>query len=1718
MATDSENKLTRYTSAVTVVTADVMNSLFGGEHGHNLSLDEFDPLVSGHVHDGVHADGHASKILLTEGSHVRGHLAHENLGGTNGTTPAVQAKNIQCYSDSVYGAHGGGNAIPAYTEDPDTGDRCYYLDLSMIVGGEDSHVQYNKDGEFAGDDGFVYKYEHGRVGININDPRAELHIHDNNLGDGGATVILTRDNLAIEPDDVLGWIGIRGNETSTDGIAAPGGGVSLVCSAEEAFTGAAAGSYFYISTTSIGEITRTEKMRVSADGNVGIGDSNPSSKLTVDGDGFFSGDGSFGGPLVAGKALSVHGDLKVTGLIDPIGLVLTETSEDKVLVKDNESAIFVSDGSAPLSKNKLYYKDESGNISEIGGNTPPGGPNGSIQFNENGVFKGDSNLSLTYSGQGHPALGIGLAGSAAARTLHVEDLTGAPPIRVRDLPKGSGSNVVWDPSSGDLLTRANTLIEPKILSWPQGGGDIIIDESHKSDLIIITGVWDRVSRVVVPNSLGTVDEWETGDNICIKNLSNSISSYTATSTSYATYTASSTAFVSSGGASASSPFSVNGYYPLYFNESDSNADVNGDGSSHSHVLNGVTYYMPNGLGGPGGGNQFHGDYGQSSSYPSGGGASISSPHTTGSNTTGSNIYSPIPIVSDTSIDTLDGESFAIPFILPAKNAIRMVCIRDQGKNSWILMSHYHEIHHSDNMPVAEIKAVDQSGNDLHDGDNIEAGGQITFNGNGSSDPDGDPISLYTWTLSLGGTVIGTRQGDSFSISTSEYGDSVLTVALVVTANGMDSTPSTFSLSFSQPNQSPVARISGDSTGIEGIPVTLSAKDSDDPDGTPITYQWSIISEPELSNLDVSSSIDSLVFTPSHQGLYTIGLRVSDGELTSNVAAHNVTISENSLPEITIYGSNPHYIVQGNTYSSAEDNAWGVDHGSAFGYSASDNEDGDITDRVAVTGLPVSSSEVGTASVKYTVTDDYGQTVEEVRSVIITQDVAPSINILGDVSIDVIEGSVYTDAGATAQDNEDGDITHLISVSGLPDMATPGTYSIEYYVSDSFGNSATETRTVTVLSNQPPTISLVGESSLIIGQNTEYTDAGATAQDSEDGILTNDIITNNPVDTSQVGTYEVQYSVSDSQGSTVSISRFVSVNASPYAIITGDSNKSVGDTVTMDGGSSYDDEGDPLTYSWSITNAPSGSSLSSTTFSSQSISFVPDEIGTYTVKLVVNDGYSNSPDAFRTLEVSAQNAPPLIENLTLYNTADSHFTTGLNHLGDLLEFTATITDNTNSLGSYQWSFASKPSASTVSGTTQVLTANTLEYVSFSFYPDVLGEYILRLSVLDDLGLESYEDLTIVVSERNDAPQLTPIETNQYSQTIAGATLNMTSTATDSDGSISSYIWSVDYAPSGSTVTLNPSGLMSGDYGSSRVVAGTFSADAFGQYTVKLTVTDDDGETAEVTKNIYVENNATITLSDVMVDDENSSIASSNSLDTKLYIGANITLGNLAGNPEARLNWEILKPQGSSAVMTPSSEILIHGSSTYDAYSDFTPDVPGVYTIKATVTDDFGSNAEATKVFSVSSDSPVVNLSYLSSDSVGIDTDESKYTSIPISVSYPGNNINVSSSIKMGNLISLSAAYSSDSEDTSGNPDYISLPTVLTYKWAMLEVPTGSQFEGILGVNNPPESEGLFIYEAFGSSFPRVQFRPDIPGVYAIGLVVLDSDGVGTEFVVRFNATA
>lgn len=80
---------------------------------------------------------------------------------------------------------------------------------------------------------------------------------------------------------------------------------------------------------------------------------------------------------------------------------------------------------------------------------------------------------------------------------------------------------------------------------------------------------------------------------------------------------------------------------------------------------------------------------------------------------------------------------------------------------------------------------------------------------------------------------------------------------------------------------------------------------------------------------------------------------------------------------------------------------------------------------------------------------------------------PIIQLLGNAQVTLTVGGQYTDAGATATDAADGDLTDLIVVDNPVDTSVVGTYTVTYRVTDKSGNDAVPiTRTVQITTNAP----------------------------------------------------------------------------------------------------------------------------------------------------------------------------------------------------------------------------------------------------------------------------------------------------------------------------------------------------------------------------------------------------------------------------------------------------------------------------------------------------------------------------------------------------------------------------------------------------------------------------------------------------------------------------
>ena len=81
--------------------------------------------------------------------------------------------------------------------------------------------------------------------------------------------------------------------------------------------------------------------------------------------------------------------------------------------------------------------------------------------------------------------------------------------------------------------------------------------------------------------------------------------------------------------------------------------------------------------------------------------------------------------------------------------------------------------------------------------------------------------------------------------------------------------------------------------------------------------------------------------------------------------------------------------------------------------------------------------------------------------------APTIKLKGSSTITLNIGDTYTEQGATATDDVDGDLTSKIEITGTVDTSKAGTYTLTYTVKDSNDNIAKVTRKVIVKNNTNP---------------------------------------------------------------------------------------------------------------------------------------------------------------------------------------------------------------------------------------------------------------------------------------------------------------------------------------------------------------------------------------------------------------------------------------------------------------------------------------------------------------------------------------------------------------------------------------------------------------------------------------------------------------------------
>ncbi|XID90250.1 Ig-like domain-containing protein [Paenibacillaceae bacterium WGS1546] len=261
-----------------------------------------------------------------------------------------------------------------------------------------------------------------------------------------------------------------------------------------------------------------------------------------------------------------------------------------------------------------------------------------------------------------------------------------------------------------------------------------------------------------------------------------------------------------------------------------------------------------------------------------------------------------------------------------------------------------------------------------------------------------------------------------------------------------------------------------SAGANAIIGTLTTTDEDEAD----THTYSLVSGAggednesfNISGVELRANDASQLSA----GNYTVRIQTTDSGIATYEKAFTITVVDDVAPDAPVIAapSDGAFVNATPTISGsaeADSTVTVLVNGSSAGTAPADNSGN-------WTYTPTVAWPEGTHSITATATDAAGNTSAASTAISVTIDTtAPIISLNGDASVRIVVGTTYTDAGASASDAVQGDVTGDIVVHNPVDSNVVGTYIVTYNVSDHAGNAADEVqRTVTVI---PPAVTVTG---------------------------------------------------------------------------------------------------------------------------------------------------------------------------------------------------------------------------------------------------------------------------------------------------------------------------------------------------------------------------------------------------------------------------------------------------------------------------------------------------------------------------------------------------------------------------------------------------------------------------------------------------------------------
>ena len=307
--------------------------------------------------------------------------------------------------------------------------------------------------------------------------------------------------------------------------------------------------------------------------------------------------------------------------------------------------------------------------------------------------------------------------------------------------------------------------------------------------------------------------------------------------------------------------------------------------------------------------------------------------------------------------------------------------------------------------------------------------------------------------------------------------------------------------------------------------TITIQDTTPPVITPpndLTIEATAIQTPlELDNYGIATASDifEIIISSNAPDLFPLGDTIvvwsgTDANGNTATTTQNIILQDTTPPVIDIVGQSQLIQEYGTEYTDA-------------GAISTDTIHGNLTGTIK-TQNPVDTFIVGNYTITYSVTDYSNNNISATRNVTVSDTQVPVLLLIGESSIPIEYGSDYVDAGATAADPVDGDISGRVITTNTVNTRILDNYTITYHVSDRHQNQADSiTRNVTVQDTIPPTIIIIN-STILLERGTPYL-GGVMAFDPVDGDITDSIIMQNTVNIDAVGNYTILYDVIDING-------------------------------------------------------------------------------------------------------------------------------------------------------------------------------------------------------------------------------------------------------------------------------------------------------------------------------------------------------------------------------------------------------------------------------------------------------------------------------------------------------------------------------------------------------------------------------------------------------------